>query len=371
MKELSSLSLKLCAALVLICTASIAEGASQSWDQLVAAAKHEGKVVVLGPPDADVRLALPAKFKERFGITLEYIGGRGRSTSVRIRTERKAGLYTADVAISGLSTLAKIYYREKMIVPLKPALILPEVLDGSKWKKGKLWFSDPEGQYILRLSNGIQSSFYINTDKVKPGEIKSARDLLDPKWKGKIAMDDPRISGSGLTMSSRFFVAFGEDFVKKLYVGQKPKLTRGRRQLTDWLLRGTYPIVFGADDGKVRQLRKDGFPVLQVNVPDLPQTLSAGYGLMGMFNHAPHPNAAKLFVNWLASKEGLETYARARGEVPTRNDIDAASFIPPEAIPRAGVKYLDTYEWDFVVKFRSKMRRRMKKMLGRSRKSRK
>jgi ABC-type glycerol-3-phosphate transport system substrate-binding protein len=81
---------------------------------------------------------------------------------------------------------------------------------------------------------------------------------------------------------------------------------------------------------------------LQVNVPDLPQTLSAGYGLMGMFNHAPHPNAAKLFVNWMASKEDVETYPRARGEVPTRNDIDAASFIPPEAIPRAGVKYLDT-----------------------------
>jgi iron(III) transport system substrate-binding protein len=348
---------------------SLAAAAAQSWDQLVAAAKKEGKVVVLGPPDTDVRTALPAAFKKRFGITVEYLGGRGRSTSARIRTERKAGLYTADVAISGITTMARIYYREKMLDPIRPVLILPEVLDGSKWHKGKLWFSDPDDKYILRLSNNVQRSFYINTDKVKPGEIRTARDLFDPKWKGKIAMDDPRISGSGLTMASRFHVAFGDEGVKKFYLGQEPKLTRGRRQLTDWLLRGAYPVVFGADDGKVIQLRKDGFPIMQMNVPDLPQSLSAGYGILGLFNHAPHPNAAKLFINWIASKEGLEVYARARAEVPTRNDINAASFMPVESIPQAGVKYLDTYEWKYVTKFKSEMRRKMKKILGDTKKS--
>jgi ABC-type Fe3+ transport system substrate-binding protein len=66
-------------------------------------------------------------------------------------------------------------------------------------------------------------------------------------------------------------------------------------------------------DGKAAQLRKEGFPVMAADISDLPQSLSAGYGMMAMFNRAPHPNAAKVFVNWLASKEGMESYSRAQG----------------------------------------------------------
>ena len=59
--------------------------------------------------------------------------------------------------------MALIFYREKMLQPLRPALLLPEVLDGSNWKKGKLWFTDPEEQYILRLANTVTTMFHINT----------------------------------------------------------------------------------------------------------------------------------------------------------------------------------------------------------------
>jgi hypothetical protein len=70
-----------------------------------------------------------------------------------------------------------------------------------------------------------------------------------------------------------------------------------------------------------------------------------------------------LLVNWLASKEGLELYARASGRAVTRNDIDEASFLPPQRIPKAGTKYFDTYDWEFSVKTKRKVRGIARKLL--------
>jgi ABC-type Fe3+ transport system substrate-binding protein len=92
-------------------------------------------------------------------------------------------------------------------------------------------------------------------------------------------------------------------------------------------------------------------------------TVSAGFGQMGLFDRAPHPQAAKLLVNWLASKEGMEVYARSRGEAPTRNDIDALSFLRPELIPKGGTEYFDMHDWKFAVVERQKVQALMKEML--------
>jgi ABC-type Fe3+ transport system substrate-binding protein len=340
--------------------------AAQSWDELVAEARREGKVVVIGPPDTDVRQTLPAAFKKRFGIAVEYMGGRTSEQATRLRAERSAGLSSTDVTIGGVQSMSTIFYREKMLAPLRPALVLPDVVDPSKWKKGGLWFADPEQQYVLRLSSQVQPSFYINTGAAKPEEFRSGRDLLDPKWKGKIAAEDPALLGSGVNMAARIFIAFGEEGVKRLYVDQAPRISRDQRQLTDWLLRGTYPIVFNADIDQVERMRKEGLPVMAIyGLPGLPATVSAGFGMLAMFDSAPHPAAAQVFVNWLASREGMEIWARARKESPTRNDIDEASFLSATAIPQPGVTYLDTYDWDFTVNIREKVRRHMKDLLGR------
>ncbi len=90
-----------------------------------------------------------------------------------------------------------------------------------------------------------------------------------------------------------------------------------------------------------------------------------GNGLVAMFKDAPHPNAAQLAVNWLASREGLEVYARASGWATTRNDIDEASFVPPESIPAPGVNYFDLSGWEFTMTTKKKVRLRLKEMLGR------
>ena len=96
--------------------------AMPAWDDLIAAAQKEGRVVVIGPPDPEVRRVLPAAFKERFGVTLEFSGGRTSDQAARLRAERGAGRYTVDLAIAGAQSMATIFHREKMLAPLRPAL---------------------------------------------------------------------------------------------------------------------------------------------------------------------------------------------------------------------------------------------------------
>jgi hypothetical protein len=95
-----------------------AQGWEQARTRLVAAAQREGKVVILAPPDTQVRQALPAAFKARYGVSVDYLGGRSSESAAKMRAERDAGVYTVDVALAGIQTMATIFYREKMLVPL-------------------------------------------------------------------------------------------------------------------------------------------------------------------------------------------------------------------------------------------------------------
>ncbi len=341
------------------------KGWKKDWQKIVVEAKKEGRVVVTGDPDPVMRREIPGKFTAKYGISVEWIGGRGSQIAAKLRVERRAGANSIDVFTAGIGTAANILYKEKMIDPLKPALILPEVTDPSKWKKGKLPFVDPEEKYIFRLLNYVVAILYINTTQVKPGDIKSMKDLLDPKWKGKIMTRDPTVGGSGSNDATKLYLMFGEEFVKGLYVDQKPIITRNRRQITDWLARGVHPISLTASDSEVLRMQKEGFPLdIIYNLSDLPGIVSGGDGMMALMNRAPHPNAAQVFVNWMASREGLEVFSTSRLRATTRNDVDE-SFLPKEGIPVLGVEYFDSYGWEFTIKHRERVRRHMKKLLGR------
>jgi len=323
------------------------------WDETLAAAKNESKVVIIGSPDPVMRNEIIPAFQKRYGITVEYIAvGSSGQASGRIRTERQSGIYSVDVFLSGLGTTVNVYYPEKMIDPLKPLLILPEVTDGSKWKRGKPWFIDPEEQYILMLFANVDSHFYINTDYVKPGEICSAKDLLIPKFTGKISSEDPTSSGTGANTAGHILRELGPEFDKKLYIDQKPGISRERRQPTDWLARGTYPVCLTCRTDDIRQLIKEGFKITEVfELSDLKNRLNSSPFILSYANKAPHPNAARIFINWLVGKEGLELYSRGYESPTLRTDVDE-SFLDPKTIPRPGVAYTDNTEFKWITKER-------------------
>jgi iron(III) transport system substrate-binding protein len=318
---------------------------------------------VTGPPDAQIRKLLPEAFKKRYGIAMEYQSARGSDSANKMRAERAAGIYTADAALAGSNTMFTVMLRENMLAPLKPELILPEVTEGKNWKRGSIWFVDPEEKYVLRLFSTVNEAFWINTNEVKPGELRKVEDLLSPRWKGKIAFMDPTVAGTGANQAANLYAMFGADFVKKLFIDQQTAISRERRQLTDWLARGTYQVVFGGEDGELQRLRQEGMPINSVHgLEDMPGSLSGG-NQVALYNHAPHPNAARIFANWMASKEGSEIYGRALNMVPVRVDIDATAFMPPEVIPKQGVNYFDPYLYEFTVTTKEEARLRIKELL--------
>lgn len=330
------------------------------WSAILEAARKEGRVVLAGSPDPNVRVAIPAKFKEKFGITVEYIGARQSEVAARARAEQRAGLYTIDVFLTGIQTAATILYPEKMLDPLRPALILPEVVAPSKWKRGKLWFVDPEDRYVLRLFNSVARILFVNTRYAKPEEFRSLKDLLHPKWKGKISARDPTSPGSG---SVSLLLEYGEEFVRKLFIDQDPMLSRDYRQLADWLARGTYPISLDPDSSQVKRLQEEGFPIaILYSLPQTPGTVSMGSGGLALLRKAPHPNAARALVNWMASGEGIELLSRAERRATMRNDVDE-SFLERDEIPRAGLSYFDDADWEFTATGKEKARLRIRELL--------
>ncbi|HEY2990240.1 MAG TPA: extracellular solute-binding protein [Candidatus Binatia bacterium] len=340
----------------------------KEWEQTLAAAKKEGSVVVVGSPDPVMRSDIIPKFQARYGIPVEFLAGRSSEIVTRIRTERAAGIYSVDVFLSGPDTTGTALYPEKMLDPLKPLLVLPEVTDGSKWKKGKPWFADPEERFVLRPFMSVASLLFINTDFVKPDELKSTKDLLNPKWRGKISTEDASTTGAGANLAARFHHQFGADFIKKLYLEQKVVSTRERRQFTDWLARGTQPICLNCREDDVRPLEKEGFKLLEIfELSDLAASVNGSPWMLSVANRAPHPNAAKVFVNWMASKEGLELYARGYGSATLRTDVDE-SFLNKGNIPKPGVKYFDDTEWSWIVTGRHENREKVWKILKESKK---
>jgi iron(III) transport system substrate-binding protein len=322
---------------------AMAQPAARTWDETLAAAKKEGKVVVVGAPDPVMRNEVIPAFMKRYGIAVEYVAGRSGNIVERVKVERASGVYSIDAYLPGSDTMFNVLYPEKMIDPLKPLLTQPEVTDPGKWKTGKLWFMDPEQQYVLRLFNSVDSLLFINIDFVKSEEMSDVHHLLDPKWRGKISTEDPLLdSGNGGNTAARFYKQLGPEFVKSLYIDQKPVISRDRRQVADWLARGTQPICLSCRTGDVDRLRQEGFKLLKIyNLKGLVTSVNASPFLVAFANKAPHPNAARVFLNWIAGKEALEIYSRGFDAATLRTDVDE-SFLDPHLIPDPTIKYPDT-----------------------------
>ena len=337
-----------------------ASGAAQApagwearWNALVEAAQREGRITVSGPPTPEVRTELPAAFKRRFGIDMEYLGGRTTELMAKLKAERGADQYTIDAMIAGAQSAYTDGYPERMYAPIPPALIHPEATDPAKWIRGAPWYMDPDQQYILRLANYVSSAIAVNTEYVRAEEITAYRDLLDPKYRGKISVYDPIRPGTGWNTANYLLRVLGEDYIKALYQDQQPGISNDNRVLADWTARGRYPISLALGSDEIERLRKDGFPIaVRQDLPDAPGYVTAGFGLAMLMDQAPHPNAAQLFVNWVAMKEGNEVFNRAQVLVSTRTDVESA-WAPPYIIPRPGVDYFDTYDWDFTVNSRA------------------
>lgn len=314
------------------------------WDKAVEAAKKEGQVAVYIKAGYDgVFAAFQKKYPE---IKVNSIAGQAGDITNRLITERRAEKYIADVFSFGVRSTQSLQ-QVKALDPIRPLFLLPEVVDESKWYEGHV-YSDAEKSYIFRYLAVAEQQLSLNTNHIKDQkkEFKSYWDLLNPKWKGKIVARDVRTAGPGSGNMLFWYhnPQLGPTFLKRIFGEMDVTMTRYSRQATDWLAQGKFAICFFCSDD-VEIGKRQGLPIDSIDVE-----WKEGAGLVSqsgnlvVLKNAPHPNAAKVFTNWLLSREGQtelqKVLAKVQPAESRRNDIPKED-VPFDVRRKPSEKYMD------------------------------
>lgn len=338
--------------LVSLAALDLVAATSPEWNQVVEAAKREGRVVIGlgGGGGADVRALFTDGFQKQFPeikVDLTIFGGGARLVS-RVLTERRAGKYQWDVYTGGTTTAIENLIPAGVLDPIRPVLILPEVVDRSKWFGGQIDFSDDAATHNLVFGGYVKPPFAYNSKLVKKQEVDSYLDLLDPKWKGKISLHNPLESGSGLAAVTFWYGSpgLGKEFIRRFLTEQKVMIVRDYRQQLEWVARGDYLFAIGHHQEIFTEFRDKGLPLAQLTANDVKEAnyVTAAVGSLGLMNRAPHPNAAKVFLNWLLGKETQTAWARATGFWSRRLDVPH-DHLDPALLPK--IEKLSSYQLNY------------------------
>jgi len=289
--------LLLCGLLFMTCMNSVTYA-----ETLVDKAKKEGKVTFYSGLIIPDTQAVGDAFRKKYPfIKFEYYRGSQRKLMQKVLMEKKGRQRVADVVHSA-GALVNVYRKEH--IPQK--YVPPEA---KNWPKG---FIDPEGYWVTYYNT--YHCFVYNTRMVAEKDIpKSYEDLLDPKWKGKIGMaNEWEWFGGMLELMGH---EKGLAYMKRLGA-QEIRHYSGRTLATQLMASGEFPIAKGVFH-RALQMQKKKAPIQWLDFPT--PTLAALRCVM-LHADAPNPNAGKLFINFLLSKEGQSILNRLDRH-PVRTDI--------------------------------------------------
>lgn len=298
------------------------------WDQTVAAAKKEGQLV-LSIPSGSVWRAELLRFQDAYPeIKVSMTAFSGRDFWPRFVKERELGQSLWDLRVGGTDHVAYQLKNSGQFEPIRDFLILPDVAGDNNWYGGvDGMFLDKEKRYVLTFVAVETNPAKFNKQFVN-AESLSAKDLIDPKWKGKISMADPGI-GSSLAGMAVLYKDLGPDFIRKLVIDQAPVITKVPRQQMDWLTAGRYPIAWGMPSAAFVEYKKSGGDTSKIEEVIGGLQWSNGVGGLQMPTKAPHANAAKVFINWILSKDvqahlvkGVELNSRRKDVPPGNLDLE-------------------------------------------------
>ncbi|MEK7216250.1 MAG: extracellular solute-binding protein [Chloroflexota bacterium] len=313
----------------------------KDWDDLVAAAKKEGPLVLvtnLGPGFKDAAAAFEKAFP---GVTVELITQLASAFAPKAVQERQAGVYSYDVTTQPNGTVPLTLIPAGAMDPIRPLIVRPDILDDKSWRGGfEAGFPDKDKKWGYAGFQEVHRAVWINTDLIKEGEIKTFDDLLNPKWKGKIVGGDPRTFGGGWWPGTTMRLKRSDDsLIKRLFKDQEVAISRDSRQQIEFLIKGSYPIgILASTASLLPEFLAQGVGKNIKWIPmDEMDNLNGGISVAFVFNKAPHPNAAKLFVNWLLTKEGYAVWSKAAGTNSRRTDVPPTD---PQLVPTPGMKLI-------------------------------
>ncbi|MGH7794504.1 MAG: ABC transporter substrate-binding protein [Candidatus Binatia bacterium] len=321
---------------------------AQEWEAIVKKAEEEGQVTVYATDSIGNAQVIWAAFQKRYP-RIKFVGttmGRGSDLIPKLFAERRAGRFLADVFLGAPSALYLNLYRAKIVEPIPPILVHPSVTDLSKWWMGKHHYVDPEGQYIFMYESALYGPpISFNTNLVNEKEIKSAWDLVQPKWKGKWESLQIRpTQGSTALTYVYHHPRLGPKFIERVLRDMEATMFRDFRQGTDWLAQGKFALCFLCR--RIDRAAMQRLPVAELDPYQIDEQpgLGSGSGALVLINQHPHPYGARVFINWYLSLEGQIAFRQANSD-----ELRVGSLredLPPELLPPLARRRTDKeYVW--------------------------
>lgn len=285
-----------------------------AWAKTIEAAKKEGRVTFYTFSFVgDIGLALTKAFEDQFGIKVDMITGRGAEFIERLKTEQRTGNQTADITEGSPTHLTNM--KLSGITVALPDL--PVLREKDTWKVHPNYL-DPDGHVLSYTPTYMWG--WINTKLVKPGEEpKSHMELLEPRWQGKVLVNDPRVSVGAYTTWLQFVNKglLPKDYIERLGKN-KPLMVTGGGMGLDKLVREEAPVYMAFPAFQGTLMVAQGAPIRPF---DTAEGVTAQTLAHAVIKNSPHPNAARLLANWLLEKQGQEAYAQAILGDPIRTDV--------------------------------------------------
>ena len=279
------------------------------WEELIVAAQAEGELVtMLSSSSGRTFQPVVARFEELFGIDTLNIEGRSRAEGERVMAEQQANRFTVDLASGGTGTALRMLALDSY-EPIEPWLIHPALTDPSLWKDGHYWWHGPDEGFILIYSVEWRGDpVYVNTDLL-PAATLDTSVLIDPQWKGMVAEAiNPALEDLSTASIARFYFSQeGRDLVETYWKTMEVQIVPDDKIRLDRLARGAYAFVRGAGQNveeDVLEMAALGLPVAFRNLEGFGGWRTGSDGSIGVLRNPPHPNAAKLFLNWWLSPDG-------------------------------------------------------------------
>lgn len=297
---------------------------SNDWSAIERAAKQEGSVTIYNT-GVGLHRDVAAAFTARYGVRVNFLDMRASELRERVRIEQTSGRFLADLCLNG-STGAIVMDRAGRFDPH----------GGLPNERHLLPDFENNGTRIPIFVNLF--GFLINTRLVPAErEPKAYRDLLDPFFHGKILADDPRAAGEGYATFATTYEKLGRPFQEAL---AKQNLTFTRNLLEGGMRvsRGEYAVYFP-------QKYPDYLLLKQLPVKFVWPQEGSPYQvfMLAMLKRAPHPNAARLLLNFFLDEEAQLLYARSGRGVTVRGVLEKA---PAEIRSALGAKLLGTTDPD-------------------------
>jgi iron(III) transport system substrate-binding protein len=278
--------------------------------KLIEAAKKEGEVVwYTGLIVRQVVLPIQEAFEKKYGIKVNFVSAASQETALRLLNEGRANAVKADV-FDGSAPFEAVN-AAGMVGTYKPE----EAKDYPDFLK------EPSGLWTGQIMQVLVPA--INTGMVKPNEApKTFADLLDPKWKGRMAWTHQEETAGPPGFIGNVLITMGKEkgmeYLQKLSKQGIANIPSNMRVVLDQAIAGQYPLVLSIHNYHAAISQGQGAPVEWLRL----ETSLLTFGTVSLLKDAPHPNAAKLFLEFLLSEEGQQV-TREAGYIPAHPKVDA------------------------------------------------